>query len=120
MQRLSPETGLSGLHMGRVNPMTSHASRASTRSPWWFGPRINSSRNSMLAGPVFLDAIRRRNHALAMTNRAAEITGLQSDLTRLWHDEPNASAPASSDLLRLVGDNHRRNFDLWHTEDEAR
>jgi hypothetical protein len=55
-----------------------------------------------------------------MTNRAAEITSLQSDLTRLWHNEPKASPAASSDLLRLVADNHRRNFDLWHTEDEAR
>ena len=55
-----------------------------------------------------------------MTNRATDVTALQAELTRLWHDAPPSPVAAQSDLLRLVGDNHRRNFDLWHTEDEAR
>ncbi|MSU72844.1 MAG: DUF4254 domain-containing protein [Opitutus sp.] len=55
-----------------------------------------------------------------MTNIAADVTGLQARLTRLWHDQPTASLPEAADLLRLAGENHRRNFDLWHAEDEAR
>jgi len=55
-----------------------------------------------------------------MTNRAAEITALQSELTRRWHDTPDVPGPEGSELFQLVGQNHRRNFDLWHAEDEAR
>jgi hypothetical protein len=55
-----------------------------------------------------------------MTLRAIEFANLQADLTRKWHDEPATPAPSAPDHLRLAGENHRRNFDLWHTEDEAR
>jgi hypothetical protein len=58
-----------------------------------------------------------------MTNRAADVTALQAELTRAWHDAPatpSRAEVAATDLLRLACDNHRRNFDLWHTEDEAR
>lgn len=55
-----------------------------------------------------------------MTLRAAEFATLQAELTRLWHDAPAAPGPTAPDALRLAGENHRRNFDLWHTEDEAR
>ena len=51
---------------------------------------------------------------------AAETTALQAALTTRWHEEPAAAAADASDLLRLVRENHRRNFDLWHCEDEAR
>lgn len=49
---------------------------------------------------------------------AQEIAKLQADLTALWHEQ----APAASDegFLRLVQENHQRNFELWHEEDVAR
>ena len=55
-----------------------------------------------------------------MTTIATAVTGLQARLTQLWHEQPGAAIPESTPLLRLAGENHRRNFDLWHTEDEAR
>ncbi len=55
-----------------------------------------------------------------MTLRAAEFATLQADLTRKWHDAPATPAPGTPEAIRLAGENHRRNFDLWHTEDEAR
>jgi hypothetical protein len=47
-----------------------------------------------------------------------EIATLQSVLTTRWHDAP----PLASDtgFLRLVQENHQRNFQLWHEEDIAR
>jgi len=48
----------------------------------------------------------------------AEIAALQSELTARWHEETPA---ASGDgFLRLVRENHQRNFELWHEEDIAR
>ncbi len=48
-----------------------------------------------------------------------EITELQTHLTRHWHEvSPNAEQPRG--LLRLVEENHLRNFSLWHEEDVAR
>ncbi|MDP3851774.1 MAG: DUF4254 domain-containing protein [Luteolibacter sp.] len=48
----------------------------------------------------------------------AEIAALQSALTAAWHEE---SPAASGDgFLRLVRENHLRNFQLWHEEDIAR
>lgn len=55
-----------------------------------------------------------------MNLRAADVTALQAELTRLWHNVPASPGPETADLVRIAGENHRRNFDLWHTEDEAR
>jgi hypothetical protein len=47
-----------------------------------------------------------------------EISTLQAALTALWHEEtPTATG---SEFLRLVQENHLRNFQLWHEEDIAR
>lgn len=47
-----------------------------------------------------------------------EIAGLQTDLTARWHEETPATA--GEGFLRLVQENHLRNFNLWHEEDVAR
>jgi hypothetical protein len=49
---------------------------------------------------------------------AAEIAAHQSALTARWHQVTPAAA--GDDLLRLVEENHLRNFSLWHVEDVAR
>ncbi|MEO6003975.1 MAG: DUF4254 domain-containing protein, partial [Opitutus sp.] len=49
---------------------------------------------------------------------APEIAALQTDLTALWHRVPPQAA--GEDFMRLVQDNHLRNFQLWHEEDIAR
>lgn len=48
----------------------------------------------------------------------AEIAALQSDLTARWHEE--SPAAFGEGFLRLVQENHLRNFELWHEEDIAR
>jgi hypothetical protein len=49
---------------------------------------------------------------------AAFLADLQSQLTAGWHEtEPAAN---SVGFLRLVEENHQRNFQLWHEEDIAR
>lgn len=49
---------------------------------------------------------------------AHKIASLQSDLTRRWHQsDPVAEGTG---LVRLVEENHLRNFLLWHEEDIAR
>ncbi len=53
-----------------------------------------------------------------MTFDPAEIAALQSDLTARWHAETPAAA--GDGFLRLVQENHLRNFELWHEEDIAR
>ena len=53
-----------------------------------------------------------------MTIDAQEIASLQADLTAAWHETP--PAPAGEGFLRLVQENHQRNFELWHEEDVAR
>jgi hypothetical protein len=47
-----------------------------------------------------------------------EIAALQSTLTVSWHEE--APAASGEGFLRLVRENHLRNFQLWHEEDIAR
>jgi len=47
-----------------------------------------------------------------------EIAALQTNLTALWHEE--APAATGDGFLRLVQENHQRNFQLWHEEDVAR
>ena len=56
---------------------------------------------------------------------AEEIVRLQDRLTREWHEKPDAPVGGSSpgpdgEWLRLVAQQHRANFDLWHIEDKAR
>ena len=66
---------------------------------------------------------------------AKEIVGLQDRLTEEWHARPDAGSgdriavdqdgvaaeeKTRADWLRLVAEQHRANFDLWHIEDEAR
>ncbi len=47
-----------------------------------------------------------------------EIATLQLDLTARWHEvDPSADGEG---FLRLVQENHLRNFQLWHEEDVAR
>jgi hypothetical protein len=53
-----------------------------------------------------------------MTFDPAEIAALQSALTVRWHEETPAAA--GDGFLRLVQENHLRNFQLWHEEDIAR
>jgi hypothetical protein len=53
-----------------------------------------------------------------MSFDAQEIARLQLDLTTQWHEiEP---AAVGENFLRLVAENHLRNFQLWHEEDIAR
>ncbi|MBI2814975.1 MAG: DUF4254 domain-containing protein [Opitutae bacterium] len=49
---------------------------------------------------------------------APELAARQTELTARWHQ----AAPASSGegFLRLLEENHLRNFSLWHEEDIAR
>jgi hypothetical protein len=47
-----------------------------------------------------------------------EIAALQSELTARWHEETPAASGGA--FLRLVQENHLRNFELWHEEDIAR
>lgn len=50
---------------------------------------------------------------------ASQIAALQATATAQWHaDGKDPLAP--SELERLVLDQHRANFDLWHREDAAR
>jgi hypothetical protein len=49
---------------------------------------------------------------------AQEIARLQADLTAAWHETPPAAS--GEGFLRLVEENHQRNFQLWHEEDVAR
>jgi len=46
------------------------------------------------------------------------IATLQTALTASWHEEEPCAA--GGDFLRLVQENHLRNFQLWHEEDIAR
>lgn len=47
-----------------------------------------------------------------------EITARQAELTSLWHRV--TPAVSGTGFLRLVEENHLRNFALWHEEDIAR
>ena len=48
----------------------------------------------------------------------AVITALQTSLTAQWHE--SAPSAGGGGFLRLVQENHLRNFELWHEEDVAR
>jgi hypothetical protein len=53
---------------------------------------------------------------------AKTLVALHDQATQRWHEE-TATAPGevpAEDLARLVLDQHRANFDLWHQEDDAR
>src|SRR6187431_656637 len=53
-----------------------------------------------------------------MTLDSAAVTALQTSLTAQWHESvPSAEGEG---FLRLVQENHLRNFALWHEEDVAR
>jgi hypothetical protein len=47
-----------------------------------------------------------------------EVADLQTTLTSRWHESPPAAT--GDGFLRLVQENHQRNFELWHEEDIAR
>jgi hypothetical protein len=47
-----------------------------------------------------------------------EAAALQSHLTAVWHEQTPAAG--GDCFLRLVQENHLRNFQLWHEEDIAR
>ena len=47
-----------------------------------------------------------------------QIASLQTELTARWHEEKPAAA--GDGFIRLVQENHLRNFELWHEEDIAR
>jgi len=49
---------------------------------------------------------------------APEIAARQTELTALWHHQ--APAATTTGFLRLLDENHLRNFSLWHEEDIAR
>src|SRR5580698_6428604 len=60
---------------------------------------------------------------------ANEIASLHDQLNQAWHGESDSLGPdnadtrgeaGSGDWLRLVAQQHRANYDLWHIEDEAR
>ncbi len=50
---------------------------------------------------------------------AQAIVELQDERCRLWHESPVVQERAEG-WLACVSEQHRANFDLWHTEDEAR
>lgn len=43
----------------------------------------------------------------------------QTDAVLRWHEAP-ISVSAETPLWQAIGDNHARNFELWHEEDKAR
>ena len=52
---------------------------------------------------------------------ATQIATLHDTLTRVWHEPASPTDLPSDDPWQLlVARQHRANFDLWHTEDQAR
>jgi hypothetical protein len=51
---------------------------------------------------------------------ANAIVSLHDQLTQSWHHSEEEPDPQTDQFLSLVGRQHRANFELWHTEDEAR
>ena len=47
------------------------------------------------------------------------ITALQKELTNRWHSGP-CEVKSADVFLAMVEENHKRNFTLWHHEDDAR
>jgi Protein of unknown function (DUF4254) len=50
----------------------------------------------------------------------AQVITMQDELIAIWHMAPDAALSLGDEIGQLIGDLHRANFDLWHTEDEAR
>jgi hypothetical protein len=68
----------------------------------------------LVSGDLFFNSI-----PLPMTKfDARQIADHQTELTARWHE--TAPAVAADGFLRLVEENHLRNFSLWHEEDVAR
>lgn len=55
----------------------------------------------------------------ALLHALEQLWQAQRDAVARWHQEPPAD-PAGADLVALGLRQHRRNFELWHVEDEAR
>ncbi|MFT4114257.1 DUF4254 domain-containing protein [Silvibacterium sp.] len=52
---------------------------------------------------------------------ATEVTAMQDAATAAWHGEKtNHPLAPAGELLKIVLELHRANFELWHTEDQAR
>ena len=52
---------------------------------------------------------------------ATAIVSSHDRYTSLWHEqEPAAPATGLDDFERIVAEQHRANFELWHAEDDAR
>ncbi|HEX5243661.1 MAG TPA: DUF4254 domain-containing protein, partial [Tepidisphaeraceae bacterium] len=50
-----------------------------------------------------------------------DLSSIQDRFTRTWHADPVAAPTShSSELERLIVEQHRQNFALWHEEDRAR
>ena len=58
------------------------------------------------------------NQPTKMLN-APNIPALHDHATAHWHN-PTSPIEATTPLDKLILDHHRANFDLWHTEDQAR
>ena len=54
------------------------------------------------------------------TISARDIATLQDDCTRLWHQTESLAISEENPWLRAVAEQHAANFELWHTEDQAR
>ena len=55
-----------------------------------------------------------------MNFSVAQVITMQDELIAIWHIAPDAALSLGDKIGQLIGDQHRANFDLWHTEDEAR
>ncbi|HKI75081.1 MAG TPA: DUF4254 domain-containing protein [Pseudomonadales bacterium] len=51
---------------------------------------------------------------------ARRIGEIQHDKTIAWHVDKPMPEPHDDELVRLMLENHRCNFELWHEEDRAR
>ncbi len=68
----------------------------------------------LVSGPLFFNSIPQP----PMKFDAQEIAARQAELTARWHQVPPAAA--GEGFVRLLEENHLRNFALWHEEDIAR
>ena len=55
-----------------------------------------------------------------MNFSVTQVIAMQDELIAIWHIAPDAALSLGDKIGQLIGDQHRANFDLWHTEDEAR
>ena len=55
-----------------------------------------------------------------MNFSVAQVIAMQDELIAIWHMAPDAALSLGDKIGQLIGDLHHANFDLWHTEDEAR